>query len=167
MSRVWVVPCGLGLGLGLNSRCNRCPRLWDLDCNKLCRIWKPARSERTFPSGRSALEKTLREKKWTSEAMKRRDVFVFGASEPSPGGFSTFDVFGHGLRRVPVGVDGDQDGSQVWKRLDSIFGKHKQASEVAAAVSTLTAAFLPISSTTSIIFSSSSGQMSGQWVKPK
>lgn len=84
-----------------------------------------------------------------------------GESELSPGGFSTFDIFGHGVRCVPVGVDGDQDGSQVRKRLDFIFGKHKQQVS-GAPVSTAAAALLPISSTTSIIFSSSSGQMSGQ-----
>lgn len=54
-------------------------------------------------------------------------------------GVSTFDVLGHGVRRVPVGVDGDQDGGQVRKRLDFIFAKQKQESEVRSApVSTVT-----------------------------
>lgn len=40
---------------------------------------------------------------------------------------STFDVFGHGVHGVPVRIDGDQDGSQVGKRLDFICGKQNQS----------------------------------------
>lgn len=32
-------------------------------------------------------------------------------------GVFTFDVRSHGLSRVPLGVDGDEDGRQVWKGL--------------------------------------------------
>lgn len=144
-----------------NLRCSRCPRLWGPGCSKLCRIWRPARSERSFPSGRSALGKTL-------ESDSRR--FRAGVSTPTgvQAFFSTFDVFGHGVHGVPVGVDGDQDGSQVGKRLDLICGKQNQSVKPPSGVAGVRAlVVLPISSTTSTIFSSSSGQMSGQWVNPK
>lgn len=40
---------------------------------------------------------------------------------------STFDVFGHGVHGVPVRIDGDEDGSQVGKRLDFICGKQNRS----------------------------------------
>lgn len=81
---------------------------------------------------------------------------------------STFDVFGHGVHGVPVGVDGDQEGSQVGKRLDFICGEQNRSVRPPAPPPPSTVwGGLPISSTTSTIFSSSSGQMSGQWVNPK
>lgn len=46
---------------GHYSRCSRCLRPLVPDCNKLCRIGKPPRSEPLSPSGRSALGKTLQE----------------------------------------------------------------------------------------------------------
>lgn len=88
-------------------------------------------------------------------------------------GVGTFDICSHGLGRVPLRVDGDEDGRQIRKRLYFIWRTRKQGNWNKLVKTSQSRRFaatslsLPISSTTSIIFSSSSGQMSGQWVKPK
>lgn len=103
-----------------NSRCSRRRRLWDPDCSKLGRTWRPAGSEPAFPSGRSASERSLEDRTETCTARTGTRV---GGGGRGP----TFDVFRHGVRRVPVGVDGDHDGSHVGKRPDSVFGNQKEA----------------------------------------
>ena len=66
--------------------------------------------------------KTLRAKTPTSEAVTAEESRQMRVQPASP----TFDVIGHGVRRVPVGVDGDHEGSQVGKILDFIFAKGRQ-----------------------------------------
>lgn len=43
---------------------------------------------------------------------------------PSAGGLLTSDVRSHGLCCVPLRINGDQDGGQVWERLYFICGKY-------------------------------------------